>query len=84
MIHIPEDIDSKYRFITLAAERCKQLMRGARPRVESHFHKPTTIAQEEVLAGLVQVQDPPGPEVQREAVAGIEPVEVLKADGAGG
>ncbi len=53
MIVIPQNIDSKYQFITLAAQRCNQLMRGARPRLETSAHKPTTIAQEEVLAGLV-------------------------------
>lgn len=57
MIHIPQNIDSKYRFITLAAQRCNQLMRGAKPRVETRSRKPTTIAQEEVLAGLVEMQD---------------------------
>ena len=54
MIHIPADLASRYGFIMLAGERCKQLMRGAHPRVESQFHKPTSIAQEEVLAGLVR------------------------------
>jgi DNA-directed RNA polymerase omega subunit len=53
MIHLPQNMSSKYRFITLAAQRCNQLMRGARPRVETRSKKATTIAQEEVLAGLI-------------------------------
>jgi DNA-directed RNA polymerase omega subunit len=56
MIHFPQDLGSKYRFITLAAQRCDQLIRGAKPRVETRSHKPTTIAQEEVLAGLVELR----------------------------
>lgn len=45
---IPE-IDSKYRLILLAAQRAKQLQRGAKPRVDLDPRKikPTTIAIEE-------------------------------------
>jgi DNA-directed RNA polymerase subunit omega len=52
--HSPE-IDSKYRLIILAAQRSKQLQRGARPRVEIDptKHKPTRIALEEVIQGTV-------------------------------
>jgi DNA-directed RNA polymerase subunit omega len=48
-------LDSKYRLILVAAQRSKQLQRGARPRVEmdSLRHKPTRIALEEVARGLV-------------------------------
>ena len=48
-------LDSKYRLILVAAQRSKQLQRGARPRVEmdSLRHKPTRIALEEVLRGKV-------------------------------
>ena len=48
-------LDSKYRLILVAAQRSKQLQRGARPRVEmdSQRHKPTRIALEEVQRGLV-------------------------------
>lgn len=43
------DIDSKYRLILLAAQRAKQIQRGAKPRVELDPRKikPTTIALEE-------------------------------------
>ena len=45
---IPE-IDSKYRLILLAAQRAKQIQRGAKPRVDLDASKikPTTIALEE-------------------------------------
>lgn len=45
---IPE-IDSKYRMILLAAQRSKQLQRGATPRVnaDTRKSKPTRIAMEE-------------------------------------
>jgi DNA-directed RNA polymerase subunit omega len=48
-------LDSKYRLILIAAQRSKQLQRGARPRVEMDLlrHKPTRIALEEVLRGAV-------------------------------
>jgi DNA-directed RNA polymerase subunit omega len=48
-------IDSKYRMIIVAAQRSKQLQRGARPRVEmdTHRHKPTRVALEEVQRGKV-------------------------------
>ena len=31
---LPEQIDSKFRFVLLAAHRAEQMMRGARPRVD--------------------------------------------------
>jgi DNA-directed RNA polymerase omega subunit len=35
----PPDIDSKYRMIILAAQRSKQLQRGAIPRVDMDLRK---------------------------------------------
>jgi DNA-directed RNA polymerase omega subunit len=48
-------LDSKYRLILVAAQRSKQLQKGARPRVEMDVqrHKPTRIALEEVQRGMV-------------------------------
>ena len=45
----PPAIDSKYRMIILAAQRSKQLQRGATPRVDSDIRKtkPTRIAMKE-------------------------------------
>lgn len=49
-------LDSKYRLIIVAAQRSKQLQRGARPRVELDplKHKPTRIALEEVERGKIR------------------------------
>ena len=49
------ELDSKYRMIIVAAQRSKQLQRGARPRVEldPSRHKPTRIALEEVARGFI-------------------------------
>ena len=50
---LPKDVDSKFRFITVAAQRAKQLQNGAKPRVELRSRKPTRVAMQEVLAGAV-------------------------------
>lgn len=44
------EVDSKYRLILIAAQRSKQLQRGAKPRVglDLNKHKPTRVALEEV------------------------------------
>jgi len=53
--HENPTLDSKYRLILVAAQRSKQLQKGARPRVEmdAQRHKPTRIALEEVQRGVV-------------------------------
>ena len=53
MFKLPEELESKYRFVTLAALRAEQLQAGALPRVETPSRKPTVIAQQEVAGGLV-------------------------------
>ena len=46
----PPDIDSKYRMIILAAQRSKQLQRGAISRVDidTRKSKPTRVAMKEI------------------------------------
>ena len=46
----PPEIDSKYRMILLAAQRSKQLQRGALSRVDidTRKHKPTRVAMKEI------------------------------------
>lgn len=53
---VQPEIDSKYRLIIVAAQRSKQLQRGARPRIEldTQRHKPTRVALEEVQRGKVE------------------------------
>ena len=50
---LPKEVDSKFRFITVSAQRAKQIQNGAKPRVEPRSRKSTRIAMEEVLAGAV-------------------------------
>jgi DNA-directed RNA polymerase subunit omega len=50
---IPQGIDSKFRFILVAAKRARQLQAGARPLVQTNSRKLTRVAQQEVEAGLV-------------------------------
>ncbi|HXV77603.1 MAG TPA: DNA-directed RNA polymerase subunit omega [Candidatus Polarisedimenticolaceae bacterium] len=58
MFKLPEDIDNKYRFVTLASKRAEQLQFGALPRVADTARKSTVIAQEEVASGLVELWAP--------------------------
>jgi len=50
---LAKDVDSKFRFITVASQRAKQLQNGAKPRVDVRSRKPTRVAMQEVLAGAV-------------------------------
>jgi hypothetical protein len=34
VVHIPEEIANKYRFVVVSGKRCEQLQRGAFPKVE--------------------------------------------------
>jgi DNA-directed RNA polymerase subunit omega len=48
-------VDSRFRLVMVAAQRSKQLQRGARPRIEADpmRRRNTSIALEEVKLGLV-------------------------------
>jgi DNA-directed RNA polymerase subunit omega len=50
---LPQDMDSKFRFILVAAKRARQLQAGAKPLVQTQSRKVTRVAQQEVGAGLV-------------------------------
>ena len=57
MIHkIPDDFDSKFRFILVAAERAKQIQNGAPPRLQLKSRKPAYIAIKETAEGLVEYE----------------------------
>lgn len=46
--NMPEGVDSKFRLVLLIARRAEQLMRGARPKIETdHPVKPTRLAAQE-------------------------------------
>ena len=52
-MHFPQGIDSKFRFILIAAARARQLQLGARPLIPPTSGRAYRIAQAEVHAGLV-------------------------------
>ena len=54
MITIPEELDSKYRFVIISALRARQIQGGSAPKVDDESGKPTQIAKREVLEGLVE------------------------------
>ena len=51
--HQQTDFDSRYRIVLIAAQRAKQLVRGAESTGSSKFSKTTSMALEEVLGGKV-------------------------------
>jgi DNA-directed RNA polymerase subunit omega len=55
---IPQGIDSKFRFILVAAKRARQLQAGAKPLVQTPYKKSTKVAVAELAAGLVPVEFP--------------------------
>lgn len=52
-MEIPEKVDSKFRYVLLAARRAEQMVRGARPRLEHVSRKPTRRAMAEIEADVV-------------------------------
>jgi len=52
-MELPQGIDSKFRFILVAAKRAHQLIAGSKARVQSESNKVIVIAQREVCSGLV-------------------------------
>lgn len=57
MDKLPEKkMDSKFRMITIAAKRCEQLHRGARPKFETTSKKWAYVALEEVRRGLIDFE----------------------------
>ena len=63
MKQIPERIDSKFRYVLLAATRAEQMMQGARPKVEVDVEegKWATFAMQEISSDLVDWDYGPEP-----------------------
>jgi DNA-directed RNA polymerase omega subunit len=84
------NIDSKYRFIIIAAKRAKQLLKGAKPKIHGKSKSLIRIAQAEVRAGLIEYEIIPTrmdevPErEERVFVGGGIPDEVVESDGGAG
>jgi DNA-directed RNA polymerase omega subunit len=52
---MPDGVDSKFRLALLVARRAEQLMRGARPKIETERPvKPTRLAAQEFDQNLVR------------------------------
>ena len=73
MVQYPDNLESKFKFVTLASLRCEQLQKGAKARLDSRSSKHTTVAQEEVLAG--QVHEMTEEEISAEQAAVLEEAE---------
>jgi len=52
-MELPQKLDSKFRYILVAAKRARQLQAGARPLMQSTAKRLTRVAQQEVASGLV-------------------------------
>lgn len=48
-------IDSRFRLVMAAAHRVRQINSGAKPLVDSKYHKNTSVALEEILLGKVGI-----------------------------
>lgn len=79
-VKIPEKMDSKFRFVLVAAHRAEQLMRGARPHDGIRNKKLTSIAQHEVGDGLVKWEytQPLADEVVEEEAAAADETEAVE------
>jgi len=75
VFRLPENLESKYRFVTLASKRAEQLQQGALARVDADGRKSTVVAQEEVAANLVEVWNPDADGASLEAAAEEQEVE---------
>lgn len=45
---LPQDVDSKFRYVLLVAKRAEQLIQGSSAKIRSKFTKPTRVAMEEI------------------------------------
>jgi len=52
-LKFPKEIDSKFRFVIIAAKRAKQLINGAKPKVKSNSRNLIRVAQEEIEQGVI-------------------------------
>jgi DNA-directed RNA polymerase omega subunit len=58
LIRIPDNIDSKYRFVILSALRARQIQGGSMPMIKEPSHKATQLARKELQQGLVKFRIP--------------------------
>ncbi len=58
---LSDGMDSRYRFVIVAAKRARQLQSGARPTLEPNARKACRLAQDELMAGNVKWTRPAPP-----------------------
>lgn len=79
----PTKPQSEYLFVEIAAQRCTQLMRGAKPKLDTNARKYTSLAVDEVEASTVpwtlEARDPEVLESE-EATAGLSTVDSDQAE----
>lgn len=62
--------------VNIAAQRARQIMQGAAPKVETRSRKPAAIAIHEVEDGLIEAYTPSElPDAVKEELFGPDPVE---------
>ena len=61
--------EGQYLFVEIAAQRCSQLMHGAKPKLDIRAHKFTTVATQEVAANLIPWEVRSGEEIEAEEAA---------------
>ncbi|MEW6455554.1 MAG: DNA-directed RNA polymerase subunit omega [Acidobacteriota bacterium] len=49
-----EGIDSKFRFVIIAAKRSRELMKGSPAKINTKYKNPVKIAQEEISKGYIK------------------------------
>jgi len=54
-------LTNSFEFIVTAGARTRQLLAGSTPRVSVGDHKKTTVAQQEVMTGVVEKVERPDP-----------------------
>jgi DNA-directed RNA polymerase omega subunit len=62
LIQIPDNVDSKYRFVILSALRARQIQSGSAPMIKEPSHKATQLARKELQQGLVKFRVADGKE----------------------
>lgn len=53
-----EEGESKYTLVMVISKRARQLIDGAKPKVETNSNKPVTVAMEELLEGKLEYESP--------------------------
>ena len=56
IINIPDEYDSKFRFVIVAAARAKQIQTGAPPKLDLKSRKPAFLAIREAEQNLIRYE----------------------------